>query len=86
MLVGCARSRELHRWFYGEDAEAVDMCPRRLAEPLDTTPVLTKCCLLEEHVERDGARVTVPWGASLQLVREGLARIAATAEPAWSPA
>jgi hypothetical protein len=86
VLVGCARSRELHRWFYGEDAEAVDMCPRRLAEPLDTTPVLTKCCLLEEHVERDGPRVTVPWGASLQLVREGLARIAATAEPAWPPA
>ena len=34
----------------------------------------------------DGATVTVPWGASLDLVREGLQRVAATAEPAWSPA
>jgi hypothetical protein len=49
-------------------------------------PVLTKCCLLEEHIERDGTTVTVPWGASLDLVREGLQRVAATAEPAWSPA
>jgi len=86
VLVGCDRSRELHGWFYGEEAEVVDMCPRRLAGPLGTAPVLTKCCLLEEHVERDGVRVTVPWGASLELVREGLARIGAMAEPAWSPA
>jgi hypothetical protein len=49
-------------------------------------PVLTKCCLLEEHIERDGTTVTVPWGASLDLVREGLQRVAAMAEPAWSPA
>ena len=89
VLVGCTRSRELHAWFYGEEAEAVDMCPRRLAGHGSrhlTTPVLTKCCLLEEHVERHGAVVTVPWGASLELVREGLARIAAMVEPAWSPA
>ncbi|HKA69449.1 MAG TPA: hypothetical protein VKG85_10065 [Actinomycetes bacterium] len=32
VLVGCARSREIHRWFYGRDAPGVDMCPRRLAE------------------------------------------------------
>ena len=38
------------------------------------------------HIERDGTTVTVPWGASLDLVREGLQRVAATAEPAWSPA
>ena len=30
-LVGCDRSREIHRWFYGEDAPGVDMCPRQLA-------------------------------------------------------
>jgi len=86
VLIGCARSRELYGWFYGAEAEAVDMCPRRLAGPAGGTPVLTKCCLLEEHVEREGARVTVPWGASLELVREGLARVAAMAEPAWPPA
>jgi hypothetical protein len=111
VLLGCARSREIHRWFYRTDAEAVDMCPRRLAagrgsSPVnggsgglkersgsppvnrDLTPVLTKCCLLEEHleVEADDHRVTVPWGASLELVRAGLGRAAALAEPAWAPA
>jgi hypothetical protein len=97
VLLGCARSREIHRWFYRTDAEAVDMCPRRLAAghgrgspPVNDhpTPVLTKCCLLEEHleVEADHHRVTVPWGASLELVRVGLGRAAALAEPAWAPA
>lgn len=91
VLVGCARSREIHRWFYGAEPEAaVELCPRRLAgrDDRDPTPVLTKCCLLEEHLETEaaGRRVTVPWGASLELVRAGLGRVAALAEPAWAPA
>jgi len=89
VLLGCARSRELHRWFYREDTEAVDLCPRRVAGRPgggEVLPVLTKCCLLEEHLEHDGTTVTVPWGASLELVRAGLGRVAAIAEPAWSPA
>jgi hypothetical protein len=28
----------------------------------------------------------VPWGASLELVREGLREVARIAEPAWAPA
>jgi hypothetical protein len=48
--------------------------------------VLTKCCLLEEHLEVEGGRATVPWGASLELVRDALGHVAALAEPAWSPA
>jgi hypothetical protein len=87
VLLGCDRSRELHRWFYGEEADSVDLCPRRLAERVGGgMPVLTKCCLLEEHLERDGTAVTVPWGATLDLVRAGLERVVATAEPAWAPA
>jgi hypothetical protein len=39
VLLGCARSREIHRWFYRTDAEAVDMCPRRLAAGHDSPPV-----------------------------------------------
>jgi hypothetical protein len=31
-LVGCARSKSIHDWFYGGDVPMVDMCPRRLAE------------------------------------------------------
>ena len=48
LLLGCARSREIHRWFYGDDADCRDICPRRVEAP---SPVLTKCCLLEEHLE-----------------------------------
>ncbi len=83
LQLGCERSREIHRWFYGADAERIDICPRRMAAP---APVLTKCCLLEEHLEVTPARVTVPWGASLELVRDGLRAVARIAEPAWAPA
>jgi hypothetical protein len=74
-LVGCARSRAIHDWFYADDVPMVDMCPRNLAErdPSPRTgPVLTKCCLLEDRVSRDGDLVVVPWGASLAQIREGL--------------
>ena len=85
-LVGCARSRSLHEWFYGGlPAEVVDICPRRLF-PDDGRPRLTKCCLQESHNRADGATVTVPWGASLQLVRQALSDLATVAEPAWAPA
>ena len=88
-LLGCARSLQFHRWFYG-DAEpaSVDICPRALAASAtgEGVPTLTKCCLLEEGVVRDGATVVVPWGASLEEVREGLHRVVEVAEPAWAPA
>jgi hypothetical protein len=70
-LVGCARSRAIHDWFYGGAVDTVDMCPRALAGP---GPVLTKCCLLEDRVAVDGGAVVVPWGASLAQVKEGLQR------------
>jgi len=75
-LVGCARSRAIHDWFYGDEVPQVDMCPRTLAAARDHTdqqgPLLTKCCLLEDRVARDGDTVVVPWGASLAQIREGL--------------
>jgi hypothetical protein len=86
-LVGCARSREIHRAFYGDEPPSVEMCPRELARARDHAgPTLTKCCLLEEHVERDGLTVVVPWGASLAQVREALGLLCSVAEPAWAPA
>ena len=72
-LIGCARSRAIHDWFYGGDVPQVDMCPRQLAAAKETKgPLLTKCCLLEDRVARDGDTVVVPWGASLAQIREGL--------------
>ena len=77
-LVGCARSKSIHDWFYGNDVPVVDMCPRNLAgrpgqaEPAGRAPVLTKCCLLEDRVTVDGGLVVVPWGASVAQIRDGL--------------
>lgn len=83
-LLGCARSRDIHEWFYGDRPPSVEMCPR--ARPHGAgTAVLTKCCLLEDHIERDGDRVVVPWGASLGQVGEALREIAARWEPEWRP-
>ena len=84
VLVGCERSAQIHRWFYGEDAPYVEMCPRELTEPSEV-PTLTKCCMLEFGVERDGNVVVVPWGASLEEIREGLRVLMEVAEPAWEP-
>jgi hypothetical protein len=71
LLVGCARSRQIHRWIYGDDPPAVDTCPReRLGDPVG--PTLIRCCLIEQGIERDGATVVVPWGANLDEVRRGL--------------
>lgn len=85
-LIGCARSRQIHEWFYGGLPEqTIEMCPRRLFSD-DGGPVLTKCCLLENHNEREGAKLVVPWGASLALVGDALRELATAADPAWSPA
>jgi hypothetical protein len=74
-LVGCARSRAIHDFFYSGDVDMVDMCPRSLAgrRPAGRPgPVLTKCCLLEDRVSADGDCVVVPWGATFAQVKEGL--------------
>ena len=85
-LVGCARSRSIHDWFYGDEVPQVDMCPRNLAGPDDARgPLLTKCCLLEDRVACDGDTVVVPWGASLAQISEGL-RLAVAARAARSTA
>jgi hypothetical protein len=92
-LVGCARSRSIHDWFYGGDVPMVDMCPRNLAAAgkqdngqqesgqQENGLLVTKCCLLEDRVATDGQTVIVPWGASLAQIREGL-RLALAAQAA----
>jgi hypothetical protein len=74
-LVGCARSRAIHDFFYGGEVDVVDMCPRALAGRRlagRSGPVLTKCCLLEDRVSAEGDCVVVPWGATFAQVKEGL--------------
>jgi hypothetical protein len=92
-MVGCARSRSIHDWFYGGEVPTVDMCPRNLAgkdarpNTAGPAPVITKCCLLEDRVSSDDGLVVVPWGASVAQIREGLhlAVAAARPTPAISP-
>jgi hypothetical protein len=84
-LVGCARSKSIHDWFYGDDVPMVDMCPRRLAESGErpaSVPVITKCCLLEDRVSQEAGLVVVPWGASLAQIQEGLRLALTAAQPA----
>lgn len=83
-LLGCARSRQIHAALYGGPLPQVDTCPRALAAAVDVAPgevLLTKCCLLEEHVETDGRTVVVPWGASYTHLREALGTAVALASP-----
>lgn len=89
VLLGCARSRSIHDHFYPEivDPRQVNTCPADLALTLPLPPGearITKCCLLEDHVETRGDTVVVPWGASFTLVSEGLARASELARPSES--
>jgi hypothetical protein len=73
LLVGCERSLQFHRHFYGDEPPRVDICPRERAAGADGGDMtLTKCCLLERGVELEDGRATVPWGANLDEVRAAL--------------
>ncbi|MDO8212354.1 hypothetical protein [Conexibacter sp. CPCC 206217] len=82
-LVGCERSREIHVAMYGrEPRERVDFCPR-VRVPDDGSTTLSRCCLLERGIERDGGQMLVPWGANLDEVRTALRLLCGLpAEPA----
>ena len=90
-LLGCERSQQIHRWFYGTDpARTIDWCPRRLIDADGGTNdgaglVLSRCCMLEEGLERRGDTAMVPWGATLQEVRDALHSLAGTGDAAWTP-
>ncbi|MBI3361769.1 MAG: hypothetical protein HY023_11740 [Chloroflexi bacterium] len=75
-MVGCERSLQFHRHYYGDEPPRVEMCPRKLAGKRDE-PTLLKCCLLEYNIEIDGQMAVVPWGADLKMVEEALRRLAA---------
>ena len=70
-LVGCERSLQFHRHYYGDEPPRVEMCPRALARGR-TDRCLVKCCLLEFHSERDGEVGVVPWGSDLGMVERAV--------------
>lgn len=69
LMIGCERSLQFHRHFYGDEPPRVDLCPRQRSTE-DRT--LAKCCLLERGVEYESGRAVVPWGANLDEVRAAL--------------
>jgi hypothetical protein len=72
LLIGCERSRQIHRHFYGDEPERVDICPRRRTRETGADLILTKCCLRDRGIEVHGNTATVPWGASLDEIRQAL--------------
>jgi hypothetical protein len=79
-LVGCERSRQIHAALYDrEPRERVDFCPLVVEGEPDDQLTLLKCCLRERGIERHGQRLTVPWGASLEEVRQALRQLAGVA-------
>ena len=89
-LLGCERSQQIHRWFYGTDPlRTIDWCPRRLMDAAGGAAgsrlVLSRCCMLEEGMERHGDTAMVPWGATLEEVRSALHSLVGTGDGAWTP-
>ena len=84
-LLGCARSRAIHDFFYGDGVRQIDMCPRVLASGVEVPAGevrLTKCCLLEDRVDVEDRTVVTPWGAAFAELREGLSAAVSLAVPA----
>jgi hypothetical protein len=74
-LIGCERSLQFHRHYYGDEPPRIEMCPRKLAIPCDR-PTLLKCCLLEFDIEYEAGTAVVPWGADLPMIERALALLA----------
>lgn len=73
LMIGCERSLQFHRHFYGDEPGRVDICPRKRDQATsDGSLALTKCCLLERGVEVEPGRAVVPWGTSLDEIRIAL--------------
>ena len=73
-LLGCERSLQFHRHYYGDEPPRVEMCPRKLLKP-DKNATILKCCLLEYEFEQEGNSVTVPWGTDLGMIEKALRQL-----------
>jgi hypothetical protein len=78
-LIGCERSLQFHRHYYGDEPPRIEICPRQLAGTRGE-PTLLKCCLLEFETELDGNVEVTPWGSDLRMVETALRQLVAAAE------
>jgi hypothetical protein len=85
LLIGCERSLQFHRHFYGDEPARVDICPRKRTEsgglPAGAL-ALTKCCLIERGVELAEGEAVVPWGTNLDEIRTALRHLTGVDAPA----
>jgi len=86
-LLGCARSQQIHRWFYQSTPGTVDTCPRQFlgSERDDQGATLSRCCLLQNGMEATGRTVLVPWGSSLPEVRAAVEALVDIEGSVWTP-
>jgi hypothetical protein len=70
-LIGCERSLQFHRHYYGDEPPRVEMCPRKISGEVNS-PTLLKCCLLEFDIETADSLAVVPWGADLPMIERAL--------------
>ena len=80
ILIGCERSLQFHRHFYGDEPPRIEMCPRILAGER-REPTILKCCLWEFDIERQGQVMVVPWGADLPMVERALRALVTEGAP-----
>jgi hypothetical protein len=71
VLVGCERSRQIHRHIYGDDPPRIDLCPKKVFAP-EGSLNLIRCCMVENGLQVSGRVAMLPWGADLPLVEEAL--------------
>jgi len=80
LMIGCERSLQFHRHFYGDEPPRVDLCPRaRLENDAEFAAsgdyALIKCCLIERGLDVGERTAVVPWGANLDEIRDGLRKL-----------
>jgi len=73
-LLGCERSLQFHRHYYGDEPPRVEMCPRKLSKP-DGKATILKCCLLEYEIEQQDNLMIVPWGTDLNMIERALRQL-----------
>lgn len=71
LLVGCERSRQIHRHVYGDEPSRIELCPKKLFVAGDA-PALMRCCMVKGSFELRGNVAVVPWGADLPVVEEAI--------------
>jgi hypothetical protein len=81
LMIGCERSLQFHRHFYGDEPHRVDICPRQRAATPGNDLTLAKCCLLERGVELPGRAAVVPWGSNLDEIRSALRQLTGVDQP-----